>query len=37
MKPDIAIANKMEKTIIIIDVAVPRDKRITGKEKKEIQ
>lgn len=27
----------MEKTIIIIDVAVPRDKRITGKEKKEIQ
>ena len=27
-KPDIVIANKMEKTAIIIDVAIPGDKRI---------
>ena len=36
-RPDIAIVNKMEKSVIIIDVAVPGDKRIIdkGKEKTE--
>ena len=36
-KPDIATVNKMEKTTIIIDVAIPGDKRTTFKEKKKIQ
>ena len=35
-KPDTAIVNKMEKAAIIIDVAMPGDKRITDKEKKKI-
>ena len=36
-RPDIAIVNKMEKTAIIIDVAIPEDKRIIDKEKDEIE
>ena len=36
-RPDIVIVNKMEKTAIIIDVAVPWDKRIIDKEKEKIQ
>ena len=36
-RPDIAIVNKIEKTAIIIDVAVPGDKRIIDKEKEEIE
>ena len=36
-RPDIAIVSKIEKTSIIIDVAVPRDKRIIDKEKEEIK
>ena len=36
-RPDIAIVNKMEKTIKIIDVAVPGDKRIIDKEKEKIE
>ena len=36
-RPDIAIVNKMEKTTIIIDVAIPEDKRIIDKEKDEIE
>ena len=35
-KLDIVIANKMEKTTIIIDVAIPGDKRIIDKEEKKI-
>ena len=33
-RPDIAFINKMEKTAIIIDVAIPGDKKIIDKEKK---
>ena len=36
-RPDIVIVNKMEKTTIIIDVAIPRDKRIIDKEKEKIE
>ena len=36
-RPDIAIVNKMEKTVIIIDDAVPGDKRIIDKEKENIE
>ena len=39
-RPDIFIVNKMEKTAIdidIIDIAVPRDKRIIDKEKQNIE
>ena len=36
-KPDIAIPSKMEKTSIIIDVAIPGDKRITDKEKQKTE
>ena len=36
-RTDIAIVNKTEKTAIIIDVAVPGDKRIIDKEKEEIE
>ena len=36
-RPDIAIANKMEKTAVIIDVAIPGNKRITDKEKENIE
>ena len=36
-RPDIVIGNKMEKTPIIIDVAIPGDKRITDKEKEKIE
>ena len=35
-RPDIAIVNKMEKTAIIIDAAIPEDKIITDKEKEKI-
>ena len=37
MKPDIAIANKMKKAVIIVDVAIPGEKKIIDKEKKGIQ
>ena len=33
-RPDIASADKMEKTAIIIDVPIPGDKKIIDKEKK---
>ena len=33
----IAIVNKMEKTAIILDVAIPGDKGITDKEKDKVQ
>ena len=33
-RPDIAFVDKMEKTAIIIDVAIPGDKKIIDKEKK---
>ena len=33
-KPDPAIVNKMEKTEVIMDVAIPGDKKIIGKDKK---
>ena len=36
-RPDIAIVNKMEETSIIIDVAIPGDKRITDKKKEKIE
>ena len=36
-RPDIVIVNKMEKTTIIIDVAIPRDKRTISKEKEKIE
>ena len=36
-RPDIVIVNKMEKTAIIIDVAIPGDKIITDKEKEKIE
>ena len=36
-RPDIAIVNKMEKKAIIIDVAIPGDKRITDKKKDNIE
>ena len=36
-KGDIAIVNKMEKTTIIIDVAIPGDKKIIDKEKEKIE
>ena len=36
-RPDIAIVNKMEKSVVIIDVAVPGDKRIIDKEKEKIE
>ena len=36
-RPDIAIVNKMEKTVIIIDDAVSGDKRIIDKEKENIE
>ena len=36
-RPDIAIVNKMEKTAIIIDVAIPRDKRMIDKKKERIE
>ena len=36
-RPNIAIANKMEKTAIIIDVAIPGDKQIIHKEKDKIE
>ena len=35
-RPDIVIVNNMEKTAIIIDVAIPGDKIITGKENEKI-
>ena len=35
-RPDIAIANRMEKTAIIIDVTILGEKRITDKEKEKI-
>ena len=35
-RPDIVIVKKIEKTEIIIDVAIPGDKRITDKEKEKI-
>ena len=35
--PDIAIVNKMEETSIIIDVAIPGDKRIIDKKKEKIE
>ena len=35
-RPDIVIGNKMEKTEIIIYVAIPGDKRIIDKEKEKI-
>ena len=37
MKPDIVIVNKMEKTAIIIDAAIPGDKRVIDKEKEKIE
>ena len=36
-RPDVVIINKMEKTAIIIDVAIAGDKRITEKEKEKIE
>ena len=36
-RPDIVIINKMEKTAIIIDVAIAGDKRIIHKEKEKIE
>ena len=36
-RPDSVIVNKMEKTTIIIDVAIPRDKRTISKEKEKIE
>ena len=36
-RPDIAIVNKMEETSIIIDVAIPGDKRIIDKKKEKIE
>ena len=36
-RPDIVIVNKMEKTAIIIDVAIPGDKKTIDKEKKKIE
>ena len=36
-RPDIVIVNKMEKTAIIIDVAIPTHKRIIDKEKEKIE
>ena len=36
-RPDIAIFTKMEKTAIIIDVAIPGDTRIIDKEKEKIE
>ena len=35
-RPDIAIANRTEKTAIIIDVTILGEKRITDKEKEKI-
>ena len=32
-RPDIVIVNKVEKTAIVIDVAIPGDKRMIDKEK----
>ena len=36
-RPYIAIVNKMEKTAIIIDIAIPGDKTIIGKENEKIE
>ena len=36
-RPDIAIVNKMEEAPIIIDVAIPGDKRIIEKKKEKIE
>ena len=36
-KPDIVIVNEMGKTAIIIDVAIPADKRIIDEEKEKIE
>ena len=36
-RPDIVIINKVEKSAIIIDVAIPGDKRIDEKEKEKIE
>ena len=36
-RPDIAIVNKMEKTAVTIDVAIPGDKTIIDKEKEKIE
>ena len=36
-RPDIVIVNKMEKTAIIIYVAIPVDKKIIDKEKEKIE
>ena len=36
-RPDIAIVNKMEKTAIIIDVAIPGDKIIIDKKNERIE
>ena len=36
-RPDIAIVNKMEKTAIIIDIAIPGDKTTIDKEKEKIE
>ena len=36
-RPDTVIVKKMEKTAIIINVAIPGDKRIIDKEKEKIE
>ena len=36
-RPDIAIVNKMEEAPIIIDVAIPGDKRIIDTKKEKIE
>ena len=36
-RPDIAIVNKLEEAPIIIDVAIPGDKRIIDKKKEKIE
>ena len=36
-RPDIVIGNKMEKTAIVTDVAIPVDKRIIDKETEKIE
>ena len=36
-RPDIVIIDKVEKSTINIDVAIPRDKRIDGREKEKIE
>ena len=36
-RPDIVIGNKMEKTAIVTDAAIPGDKRIIDKETEKIE